>query len=145
MAGQHAAHTEQSTTEGVERPPPLRVGASSPTRATATIPFGTTGEIGHPRRCRPGRRIGWADGLARLASPRFTQRADQGEEFLQVGRQGALNLTVFDYATRDAQVQRTLDLATGKFYADFQRRAPSFADIVKQVKSSPAERSPTLD
>ena len=59
----------------------------------------------------------------------------QRETFLQVGRQGAINLTTLDYEHIDADVQRILDSATGTFYDDFQRRAPSFIDVVKQVKS----------
>lgn len=64
------------------------------------------------------------------------QQADQRAMFLQVGRQGALDLTVYDYDHVDAQVQRTLDLATGTFYDDFRRRAPAFAELVKQIKST---------
>ena len=54
---------------------------------------------------------------------------------MQVGRQGAINLTTLDYEHIDADVQRILDSATGTFDDDFQRRAPSFIDVVKQVKS----------
>jgi Mce-associated membrane protein len=61
---------------------------------------------------------------------------DQRALFLQVGRQGAVDLTVFDYDHVDDQVQRTLDIATGKFYDDFQRRAPAFIELVKQIKST---------
>ena len=63
------------------------------------------------------------------------QRAEERQVFLQVGRQGALALTVFDADHVDAQVQRTLALATGKFHDDFQRRAPSFTELVKQIRS----------
>jgi Mce-associated membrane protein len=59
----------------------------------------------------------------------------QRELFLQVGRQGAVNLTTLDFEHIDADVQRILDSATGSFYDDFQQRAPSFVDVVKQVKS----------
>ncbi len=59
----------------------------------------------------------------------------QRQTFLQVGRQGAINLTTLDYEHIDADVQRILDSATGTFYDDFQQRAPSFTDVVKQVKS----------
>lgn len=60
---------------------------------------------------------------------------EQRQVFLQVGRQGALNLTTLDFEHIDADVQRVLDSATGTFYDDFQQRAASFADVVKQVKS----------
>lgn len=69
-------------------------------------------------------------------------RANQSREsdaqrqlFLQVGRQGALNLTTLNFETIDSDVQRLLDSATGTFYDDFQNRAPSFIEVVKQVKS----------
>ncbi|MHA0288614.1 tetratricopeptide repeat protein [Mycobacterium sp. C3-094] len=66
-----------------------------------------------------------------------SQRAEQAREvFLQVGRQGALNLTTIDWQEADADVQRILDSATGTFYDDFQQRAQAFADVVKQAKST---------
>ena len=61
--------------------------------------------------------------------------ADQRNLFLQVGRQGALNLTTIDWEHADADVQRILDSATGTFYDDFQRRAQPFVDVVKQAQS----------
>ncbi|MDT5155149.1 MAG: Mce-associated rane protein [Mycobacterium sp.] len=59
----------------------------------------------------------------------------QRELFLQVGRQGAVNLTTLVYGQIETDVQRILDSATGSFYDDFQQRAPSFIAVVKQVKS----------
>ena len=61
--------------------------------------------------------------------------ADERNLFLQVGRQGALNLTTIDFAHADADVQRILDSATGSFYDDFQSRAQPFVEVVKQAKS----------
>lgn len=63
---------------------------------------------------------------------------DRRQVFLQVGRQGALNLTTLNYENIDADVQRILDSATGTFYDDFAQRAPSFTDVVRQVKSTSA-------
>ena len=60
---------------------------------------------------------------------------EQRNLFLQVGRQGALNLTTIDHQQADADVQRILDSATGTFYDDFQRRAQPFIDVVKQAQS----------
>ena len=60
---------------------------------------------------------------------------EQRKLFLQVGRQGALNLTTIDYAHAEADVQRILDSATGTFYDDFQQRSQPFVQVVKQVKS----------
>ncbi len=63
------------------------------------------------------------------------QAQDQRNLFLQVGRQGALNLTSIDWQHADTDVQRILDSATGTFYDDFQKRAQSFVDVVKQAQS----------
>ncbi|MGH3971566.1 MAG: hypothetical protein ACRDTV_26595, partial [Mycobacterium sp.] len=40
----------------------------------------------------------------------------QRSQFLQVARQGALNLTTIDWQHADTDVQRILDGATGQFY-----------------------------
>jgi Mce-associated membrane protein len=63
------------------------------------------------------------------------QADEQRKLFLQVGRQGALNLTTIDYQHADADVQRILDSATGTFYDDFSKRAQPFVDVVKQAQS----------
>jgi Mce-associated membrane protein len=59
----------------------------------------------------------------------------QRQLFLQVGRQGALNLTTIDWEHAEADVQRVLDSATGTFYDDFQNRAAPFVEVVKQAQS----------
>jgi Mce-associated membrane protein len=68
-----------------------------------------------------------------------TYQSHQADEernlFLQVGRQGALNLTTIDWQQADANVQRILDSATGTFYDDFQKRAQPFVEVVKQAQS----------
>ena len=65
-----------------------------------------------------------------------SNRADAERNlFLQVGRQGALNLTSIDWQNADADVQRILDSATGTFYDDFQQRAQPFVEVVKQAQS----------
>jgi Mce-associated membrane protein len=63
------------------------------------------------------------------------QADEQDKLFLQVGRQGALNLTSIDFQHADADVQRILDSATGTFYDDFQKRAQPFVEVVKQAQS----------
>jgi Mce-associated membrane protein len=63
------------------------------------------------------------------------QADEQRKLFLQVGRQGALNLTSIDWQQADADVQRILDSATGTFYDDFQKRAKPFVEVVKQAQS----------
>ena len=60
---------------------------------------------------------------------------EQRKLFLQVGRQGALNLTTIDWQHAEADVQRVLDSATGTFYDDFQNRSGPFVEVVKQAQS----------
>ena len=60
---------------------------------------------------------------------------EQRELFLQVGRQGALNLTTIDWQHADTDVQRILDSATGTFYDDFSKRKQPFIDVVKKAQS----------
>jgi Mce-associated membrane protein len=60
----------------------------------------------------------------------------QRKVFLQVGRQGALNLTTIDFQHVDEDVKRILDSATGTFYDDFQQRAQPFTEVVRQVRST---------
>lgn len=60
---------------------------------------------------------------------------DQRELFLQVGRQGAVNLTTIDFAEADADVQRILDSSIGGFRDDFAKRSQPFVDAVKQARS----------
>jgi Mce-associated membrane protein len=55
--------------------------------------------------------------------------------WVQVARQGALNLTTIDHSRVDADVQRILDSSTGLFREDFQNRSQPFVDVVKRVQS----------
>jgi Mce-associated membrane protein len=61
--------------------------------------------------------------------------ADERSLFLQVGRQGALNLTTIDFEHADADVKRILDSSTGGFYDDFQNRSAPFLEVVKKAQS----------
>lgn len=63
------------------------------------------------------------------------QAQEKSNLFLQVGRQGAVNLTTIDFAHVDDDVKRILDSATGSFYDEFQGRSQPFTQVVKQVKS----------
>src|SRR4029079_8410345 len=63
------------------------------------------------------------------------QADEQRKLFLEVGRQGALNLTTIDWQEADADVQRILDAATGTFYDDFQKRAQAFGDVRDKAQS----------
>jgi Mce-associated membrane protein len=68
----------------------------------------------------------------------YQMRRDEAlrQSYLDAARQGALNLTSIDYRHVDADVKRLLDSSTGRFYDDFQRRAASFSDVVKQMQSA---------
>jgi len=59
----------------------------------------------------------------------------QRDLFVQVARQGAVNLTTIDYTRVDADVQRVLDLATGAFRDDFEQRSKPFIEVVKAALS----------
>jgi len=63
------------------------------------------------------------------------QAEDLHNLFLQVGRQGALNLTTINHEQAEADVQRVLDSSTGTFYDDFQQRSAPFIEVVKQAQS----------
>ncbi|WP_319453099.1 MULTISPECIES: mammalian cell entry protein [unclassified Mycobacterium] len=63
------------------------------------------------------------------------QVQQQRQQFLDVGRQAALNLTTIDFDEVDADVSRILNSATGTFLVDFQKRSQPFIDVVKQAKS----------
>lgn len=63
------------------------------------------------------------------------QGQDQRNQFLQVARQGALNLTTIDWQHADADVHRILDGATGEFYDDFAKRSQPFIEAVQQSKA----------
>ncbi|CDO89568.1 Mce protein [Mycobacterium triplex] len=63
------------------------------------------------------------------------QAQAQREQFVQVARQGAVNLTTIDYTQVDSDVQRILDLATGAFRDDFEQRAKPFIEVVKAAQS----------
>lgn len=75
--------------------------------------------------------VGWLGYRAYESNQAEAQR----NVFLQVGRQGALNLTTIDWQQAEADVQRILDSATGTFYDDFQQRAEPFVQVVKQAQS----------
>ena len=55
--------------------------------------------------------------------------------FVQTARQEAVNLSTVDYQHADADAQRILDLASGKFSASFSRRKHSYIDSAKQMRS----------
>jgi len=66
------------------------------------------------------------------------ETAKQRELFLQVARQGAINLTTVSYTEAEADVQRILDSSTGTLYDDFLKRSQPFIEVLKQAQSTSA-------
>jgi len=63
-------------------------------------------------------------------------QADQRRAlFIQVARQGVVNLTTIDFEHADSDIHRIMDSATGTFHDDFSKRSGPFVEVVKQVKS----------
>jgi Mce-associated membrane protein len=75
--------------------------------------------------------VGWLGHRTYHSHRDFERR----QQFLAVGRQAAVNLTSIDYTHAEADVQRILDSATGQFLDDFQRRSPTFIELVKRAQS----------
>lgn len=63
------------------------------------------------------------------------QQQEQRQLLLQVGRQGAVNLTTIDYEHADGDVKRILDSATGQFYEEFSTRSAPFIEVLKKTQS----------
>jgi Mce-associated membrane protein len=55
--------------------------------------------------------------------------------YVATARQGVVNLTSLDFNKAKEDVQRVLDIATGEFKDDFQKRAEDFASVVKDSKA----------
>lgn len=75
---------------------------------------------------------GWLGSRAQLSQQGQAQRG----QFLQVARQGALNLTTIDWQRADADVRRILDGATGEFYDQFAKRSQPFIEVLRQSKAT---------
>jgi Mce-associated membrane protein len=75
--------------------------------------------------------VGWLGFRAYEAHKLDAQR----NLFVHAASQGAANLLTIDYQHADADAQRILDSATGKFYAGFARRKQSYIDDAKRTRS----------
>jgi Mce-associated membrane protein len=75
--------------------------------------------------------VGWLGFRAYEAHKLDAQR----NLFVHAASQGAANLLTIDYQHADADAQRILDSATGKFYASFARRKQSYIDDAKRTRS----------
>lgn len=63
------------------------------------------------------------------------QEQQRAAAYVATARQGVVNLTSLDYNKAKEGVQRVLDVATGEFKDDFQRRAEDFESVVKDSKA----------
>jgi Mce-associated membrane protein len=79
--------------------------------------------------------VGGLAGWLGVQAHRAEQSKQDKELYLQVARQGAMNLTTIDYQEADTDIQRILDSATGSFYEDFSQRSAPFVEVVKQTQS----------
>jgi Mce-associated membrane protein len=120
--------------------------ADNDSAEAADSPASTRGERWWRRRMTQPRRavamglamalaLGALIGLLGVQMYHAHQSAQLRALYLQVGRQGAVNLTTIDWHHADADVQRILSSATGTFYDDFSQRAQPFKDVVKKVQS----------
>jgi Mce-associated membrane protein len=80
--------------------------------------------------------LGGLTGWFAFRAHQSQQAQAQPGQFLQVARQGALNLTTIDWQNADADVHRILDCATGAFYDDFAKRSQPFIEVLKQSKAT---------
>jgi Mce-associated membrane protein len=74
-------------------------------------------------------------GWLRYRASQDREARAQRNQYVQVARQTAVNLTTIDYTEVDADIKRILESATGTFYDDFQKRSQPFVDVVKKVQS----------
>lgn len=115
---------ESSDDDSVETPAAVDRAAKSPHRLA--VLFGTTMCLVLVTL------VGWLG--FRAFQSHQVQR--QQAEFLEVGRQGALDLTTIDWQHADSDIQRILNAATGPFYDEFSKRSQPFVDVVKKAQST---------
>ena len=75
--------------------------------------------------------VGWLG----FTAYQLHQAKEQRQLFVEVGRQGALNLTTIDWQHADTDVKRILESATGTFYDDFSKREQPFIEVVKKAQA----------
>ncbi|HEY9304285.1 MAG TPA: mammalian cell entry protein [Mycobacterium sp.] len=75
--------------------------------------------------------VGWLGFRAYEAHSLEAQR----DLFVQAASQGAANLLTVDYQHADADAQRILDSATGKFHESFARRKQSYIENAQRMRS----------
>lgn len=66
---------------------------------------------------------------------RCHQSDQQRELFLRVARQSAHDLTTISHTEVESDVQRILDLSTGRFHDDFSQRRQQYIEHIKTLRS----------
>lgn len=57
------------------------------------------------------------------------------EQFVDIGRRAATDLTTLDYQQAETDVRRVLDSATGQLYSDFSGRSSTLIDVARRAQS----------
>ena len=125
-AGTEESDTEESASEESEESSTEETSAREPmSPAKLALVCGVVGVVALAALC------GW------LGFRTYQERNEQAlrDLYVQVGRQGAINLTTIDFEHVDDDVKRIVDSSTGSFYDEFQQRAAPFAGVVKQLQS----------
>jgi Mce-associated membrane protein len=76
-----------------------------------------------------------ASGWMAWQHQRVVKERQRAALYVATARQGVINLTSLDFNRAKEDVQRVLDIATGEFKDDFQKRAEDFASVVKDSKA----------
>lgn len=79
-----------------------------------------------------GALAGWL-GMQSVAS---SEQTAQRELFLNVGRQGALDLTTIEADDAETAIHRILDSSTGAFHDDFKSNSGPFLEVLRKTQSS---------
>lgn len=127
-----AAETETDATAADESQP-----AGPPERWWLRTPVGRLSQVGRAL-VASGVVVALLAGLTVWLGYRAYEKQEsqtQRDLFVQTARQGAVNLTTINYTEIDTDVQRILDLATGAFRDDFERRSKPFVELVKAAQS----------
>jgi Mce-associated membrane protein len=67
---------------------------------------------------------------------RWHQTEQRRELFLRVASESAHDMTTISHTEVDSDVQRILDLSTGRFHDDFAQRRQPFVEHIKQEQSA---------
>jgi Mce-associated membrane protein len=149
--GEVATQTAEALAAGGGETPPAATESTDEADGTGDAESPEDGEdLATSNRPRSGVRLALAFGIAATLTLGalagwLGYRAYQGHEaakqrelFLQVARQGAVNLTTVSYTEAEADVQRILDSSTGTLYDDFLKRSQPFIEVLKQAQSTSA-------